>query len=286
MSAKTFLKIQSLHLYPIKSTGGISVNEVTFDAWGLQHDREFMLVDREGRFQTRRESPRMAEIETLFQGADLVVRFSGSEYRVPLKADPEARTEKVRVWKSEVEADHVDVPGLNSDLSKFLGREVHLVRYGRHSHREVVKSGQHWGRQFRFADSANVLITTTESLVDLNLRLKDPITMMRFRPNVVVHGDVPWGEDRWQTLRASSGLELTVVGGCGRCQIITQDVATGVVVSKEPLIELAKFRRFGSSVDFGVHAVHTLPGGDIHAEVGHGPAKISVGEDLALQFKS
>lgn len=286
MSGKTFCKIQSLHLYPIKSAGGIKVSEVVFDAWGLQWDREFMVVDEAGRFQTRRETPRMAEIETELVTDNLRVRVGGHDYFVPLRGDATAQTEKVRVWKSEVEADLVDNPGLNEALTKLLGRKVHLVRYGRHSHREVLKSGKAWGRQFRFADSANVLVASQESLQDLNGRLTDQIPMGRFRPNVVVSGDAAWGEDRWAQLRSPQGLTLTIVGGCGRCMIINQDVATGETTSKEPLQKLAEFRRFGASVDFGVHAVHTLPSGLPGGPVGTGMGLLKVGMDLEIELKS
>lgn len=293
MSGKIFCKIQSLHLYPIKSAGGLSVPEVVFDAWGLQRDREFMVVDDSGRFQTRRETPQMAEIETEIGGENLRVRIQGQDYFVPLRADTTPATEKVRVWKSEVEADLVEHPGLNEALSKLLARPVHLVRYGRHSQREVKKSGKAWGRQFRFADSANVLVTSEESLHDLNGRLTSPIPMGRFRPNIVVSGDGPWAEDRWALLRSPQGLTLTIVGGCGRCQIINQDVATGETSSKEPLQRLAEFRRFGSSVDFGVHAVHTLPSGLAKdadgmgmGPVGTGLGLLKVGMDLEIEINS
>lgn len=336
MSAKTSCKIQSLFLYPIKSARGFPVTEAVVDAWGLRLDREFMIVDRDGRFQTRRECPAMAGIETALAGGglgvaaagagELRVRVLGREHAIPLGGAPgegvqigegaataagaadgpgagvavgaaagtrggaggaDAPRALVRVWKSTVEADLVDCPELNADLSRLLGREVRLVRYGAHSRREVVKSGRAWGRQFRFADSANLLVTTEESLADLNRRLDAPVPMSRFRPNVVVAGDGAWAEDSWANLRTPEGLELTVVGGCGRCQIITQDPDTGELVSKEPLQKLAEFRRFGASVDFGVHAVHTLPDGDpAGGPVGAGTATLRVGMELQIEYKA
>lgn len=264
MSGKTFCKIQSLHLYPIKSAGSVEVSTVEIDEWGLRHDREFMVVDGSGRFVTRRESPNLARVETAFAEDHLAIRVGDREHRVPLEASSSVTSLTparipVRVWKSDVIADRVDLPDLDRDLSKLLGKEVALVRYGRESRREVVKSGRAWGRQFRFADSANFLVTSVESLKDLNARLGAPITMAHFRPNIVVQGPSAWEEDRWSFLEHAGGLRLEILGGCGRCAVINQNPSTGETPSKEPLMKLAEFRRFGASLDFGVHAVHGLP---------------------------
>ncbi len=56
-SSKTHLS--DLHVYPIKSCGGIAVDER-----GLRHDRRWMLVDETGGFISQRELPRMATRST------------------------------------------------------------------------------------------------------------------------------------------------------------------------------------------------------------------------------
>jgi uncharacterized protein YcbX len=54
--------ISQLFVYPIKSCAGIDLSEIQLQETGLAHDRQFMLVDAQGRFVSQRELPRMALI--------------------------------------------------------------------------------------------------------------------------------------------------------------------------------------------------------------------------------
>ncbi|MCC6411830.1 MAG: MOSC N-terminal beta barrel domain-containing protein, partial [Saprospiraceae bacterium] len=42
--------LSSLHIYPVKSLGGIALEEATVEIRGLKYDRRWMLVDEEGMF--------------------------------------------------------------------------------------------------------------------------------------------------------------------------------------------------------------------------------------------
>lgn len=280
MSAKTFCKILSLHLYPIKSARGLAVPEIVIDAWGPRHDREFLIVDAAGVFQTQREVPAMARIETALAGDDLHLVIDGRDFRVPA-AQPGAfagsgtgadsgapAIEKVRVWKSELLADRVGDDRLDAALSALMGKAVHLVRYGSNSQRQVVKGGIEYPTEVRFADSTPFLLTTDASLRDLNSRLQIPIGMDRFRSNIVLESVDPWVEDHWKTLRGPGGLELHVIDACARCNVITQDQKTGVSNSKEPLAALAGFRRVGKAVNFGMGAYAKVAGESTALRVG------------------
>lgn len=55
--------VESLHIYPIKSLGGIAVEELHFDSRGPLLDRRYMLIDSEGQFMTQRTLPEMAKIK-------------------------------------------------------------------------------------------------------------------------------------------------------------------------------------------------------------------------------
>jgi uncharacterized protein YcbX len=61
-----------------------------------------------------------------------------------------------------------------------------------------------------FADGYPLLLTTEASLDALNRRLEEPVPMSRFRPNPVVDGELPFGEDGWSRIRAGGA------GGSGR----------------------------------------------------------------------
>ncbi|WP_264159681.1 MOSC domain-containing protein [Actinomadura montaniterrae] len=78
-----------------------------------------------------------------------------------------------------------------------------------------------------------------ESLDDLNRRMDGPLPMNRFRPNIVLSGLGPYGEDAVTRLRGAAEIEL--VKPCGRCVIINTDQETAER-SPAPLRALAGYR--------------------------------------------
>ena len=90
------------------------------------------------------------------------------------------------------------------------------------------------GVPMHFGDGYPLLITTEASLAALNELIaagekadEGPLPMVRFRPNLVVGGGLPWAEDGWRRLRVGEA-EFRVVKGCDRCAIPTTDEETAV----------------------------------------------------------
>ena len=65
--------------------------------------------------------------------------------------------------------------------------------------------------------------------------------MNRFRPNIVVDGLAPFGEDTVDEFIAGD-VRLRVAKPCARCSITTTDQFTGERTSEEPLKTLKEFR--------------------------------------------
>ena len=86
--------------------------------------------------------------------------------------------------------------------------------------------------------------------------------MVRFRPNLVIAGGIPWAEDGWRRLRMGEA-EFRAVKGCDRCAIPTTDEETAVR-GKEPTYTLAKHRRWDGAVWFGMNVVPLTPGATLH----------------------
>src|SRR5690606_19880747 len=106
-----------------------------------------------------------------------------------------------------------------------------------------------------------ILLTTDASLGRLNGWLgeggSDPIGHDRFRPNVVVDGDVPFAEDRWDEVRIGTvTLRRTMV--CDRCVMTTIDRGT-LETTKEPIRTLACHRRWDGATWFGIRLTPVLP---------------------------
>ena len=92
-----------------------------------------------------------------------------------------------------------------------------------------------------FADGYPLLLATEESLAALNELIaqgskadEGPLSMTRFRPNLVVAGAPAWTEDGWRRLRVGEATFLAVKG-CARCAIPTTDEVTAVRY-KEPTV--------------------------------------------------
>ena len=59
------LQLSEIYIYPIKSLGGIRLENSNITPRGLENDRRFMLVDENGRFLSQREHPQLAVFQTI-----------------------------------------------------------------------------------------------------------------------------------------------------------------------------------------------------------------------------
>ncbi len=256
----TFMQIQSLHIYPIKSLAGISVSEAVVTPRGLQHDRRFMLVDPEGTFITQRTNPQMALFNVALDNNRLTVSHRRAQpdslieqpIALPLTVDAgtAADERRVSVW------DDQDLPALRlSDaadawFSAALGRPCHLV-FMPDTTRRPVDSNYSLSPDdvMSFADAYPMLLIGQASLDELNRRLEVPLTMSRFRPNVVVNTVVAHEEDQWNEMQVGA-ITLFGVKRCARCVLTTIDPETAEK-GREPLRTLATYRRFDDKILFG-----------------------------------
>ena len=117
----------------------------------------------------------------------------------------------------------------------------------------------------RFADGYPLLVIGRASLEHLNERLAAkgaaPVTMDRFRPNLVLDGLAPHDEDHLASIEID-GVVLTPVKPCTRCEVTTIDQASARK-GAEPLVTLASYRRDDrlAGVTFGMNAIVTAGAG-------------------------
>jgi uncharacterized protein YcbX len=257
MSANRPVTLSALYIYPVKSCRGIALTEALLTPRGLEHDREWMVVDAAGKFLTQRQLPRMALIETRLTPDALELSAAGQgRVRVPLKAPLEKRV-PVQVWRHECEAFHAG-DAAEQWLTKSLGQPARLVRFDP-AHRRL--SNRDWtgglAAENRFSDGYPVLVLSEESLAELNRRMgaPEPLGMDRFRPNVVFRGATPHAEDAASAL-TTQDIELRLVKPCTRCPITATNQLTAEV-GKEPLRTLATYRRDEKlgGVTFGLNAI-------------------------------
>ena len=247
------LRVTGLFYYPIKSCKGISVNEAEIDPTGFKNDRLLMLVDDHGRFLTQRKIPRMALITPRLADDRLTLSAPGMDERT-FALQSSGKEPDVRVWKDTLKA--VDQGAMPAEwFSDFLGTGCRLVRMtNRHIRPLPPKHTISSDARVSFADGFPFLLTAEESLDDLNRRLEVPVSMERFRPNIVISGLPPYAEDRLTAIQIGT-VTFTIAKPCARCVITTIDPETGRQ-GVEPLRTLSTYRLKKNKVLFGQNLIH------------------------------
>lgn len=137
-------------------------------------------------------------------------------------------------------------------------------------------------RPIHLSNESPILAISRPSLNRLNEQIKikegKAAHASVFRANIIIAENLasslsyeqPYIEDEWRSLRIGRHVILDVLGGCRRCQMVCVD-QFNAEKNEEPFVTLAKTRRIGGKVYFGVHtALATCKTGQI--------ARIRVGD--------
>lgn len=238
------LTVESLHIYPVKSLGGISLDQTNCTEFGLELDRRWVIVDQNNHFLTQRQLPQMASIQLALDSQSLVFSHheAGSQ---SLNIDDvmEADTE-ITVWKDNIAAKEVVGPinqWLNQALGEYRKGPLKLMQFTEQTVRVVAeKYLPEKDSKVSFADACPYLLTFQESLHDLNRMLPVSMPMDRFRANIVLSGAAPWQEYQWQRIE-NDAITFALIGPCQRCQMTSIDQQSGKIATPgEPLQTLMK----------------------------------------------
>jgi uncharacterized protein YcbX len=257
------VNVSGLWRYPVKSLQGEPLREARVQPWGIDGDRRWMVIDRSG--------------EKLWAGrhhqlAALAAERTDSGIRLRAPRRPELHVAEP-VGGAPVEVGlrgvgHAVAAGDTADswVSEALGLDARLVWLDDPARRPM--SDSHGGRPgdvLSFADAAPLLLTTVPSLRRLEEWTAqhdgagEPLPMARFRPNLVVEGEMPaFGEDGWREVRVGD-VRFRFAEHCDRCVVTTLDPETGRT-GKEPLRTLARHRKWDGNVWFGIRVVPITPG--------------------------
>jgi uncharacterized protein len=250
----TIATITGLFVHPVKSARGIPCSRVRVTATGLEWDRQWMLVDAKGRFLSQRTHPKLARIVPEITADALVLRAEGAPaLRVPF--DTRGERLAVRVWDDACVGIEQGAAA-HAWASAVLGEEVRLVRVAPDMKRSAnVTFAGDTPAPLAFPDGYPLLVCNQSSLEDLNRRLAQPITIERFRPNVVVTGLAAWAEDRIDTISVGE-VTLRLVKPCTRCTIPSRDPLTGdASIDPSPVLRQFRFDRSLRGITFGENAV-------------------------------
>lgn len=265
--------VEHLIVYPVKSCGGVPVEEAVVTRDGLSvsgiGDREWMLVREDGSFLTQREAPRMALVRPVLAADALILNAPElPPLPLPLRHGADLATRSVQLWDDSLQgADCGDKAA--AWFSTAIGGACRLVRFLP----DVVRpTSTKWtGRlaaSSKFADAYPILLIGRASLDDLNDKLRaagrDALPMNRFRPNIVVGGTEAFDEDYTASF-TTGALELRPVKPCPRCPIPAIDQDTGRT-GPDPLDILRSYRtkpQMEDAICFGMNTIVAAGAGTV-----------------------
>ncbi|MFZ5636409.1 MAG: MOSC domain-containing protein [Pseudomonadota bacterium] len=252
------MRLSSLHLHPLKSAATLVVERLDIEPRGPRGDRRWIVVDVEGRFITARQTAELVRVRAELVDGGLRLTAPGRE---PLRvATPNADGPRlpVAVWKDTVDALAADVAA-DAWLSGFLQRPVRLAYMDAQARRAVDPAYAQPGDEVSFADGYPLLAISQAALDGLNARLAAagaaPVSMIQFRPNLVVDGIAAHAEDAWRRVRIG-GIEFEAVKPCTRCVFTTVDPVLGRRRDDgQPLDILKTYRRTPTGITFGMNLI-------------------------------
>jgi uncharacterized protein YcbX len=205
----------------------------------------------------------MALIQPTLKSEEMILRAPGM-LTLQIALDRVEERCNALVWNDRVEA--YDMGALCAQwFSDFLGRRLRLVRFDPERPRLANRA---WTGAIEaataFQDGYPLLVASSASLEEVNRRLalagEAPVTMARFRPNLVFDGLDAHAEDHLDEIVFDSEgktVRLKIVKPCARCPIPDVDpvtAATGHAVG-DVLRQYRADPRLDGAFTFGMNAV-------------------------------
>lgn len=247
------IRVSRLVVFPIKSCRGVEVDLATVGKTGFEFDRRWMLIGDDGRFLSQREYHQLALVRVEIGEDRLYLEAPGLPALEVGFEEAVGPTSRVQVWDDECAA-VAEGEDAARWFSKHLGCSARLVRMASDDARPLGSSTAQPGDHVSFADGFPFLLLSVASLDRLNRQLSLPVSMDRFRPNIVIEGCEPHAEDGWDRARIGE-VSFRFAKPCARCVVTTVDQTTGER-GREPLRTLSTYRTVDGQVLFGQNLVH------------------------------
>ena len=261
------IKIKSLHIYPIKSLGGISLKNSPVTWRGLAYDRRWVLVNEDNLFVSQRTFPEMALLQPAINENKMsIIHRTEKEDKISFAlSEPDAAEEMVTVWDDSMPAKEVSKE-VSEWFSRILGMPLRLMYMHDDSIRKAdQKYAIHENDHVSFADGYPILLISEASMDQLNDKMGLKQTINRFRANIILEGAKAHEEDSFRHLRIGE-QEIFGVKPCARCVMTTIDPETAQA-GREPLQTLASYRKVDQKILFGENFIpaneHNLSVGDV-----------------------
>ncbi len=243
--------IADIIVYPIKSCAGMSLESAEITETGLALDRCWMLIDADNVAVTQREQPLLALVKPSIVRDGLLVRAPDmAEIIIPFG---HSGVEVECSLFGETSTGHVVSEDVSAWFSRYLDLPVRLVRKDPESYRAGgVQYPARDDSPTNFVDNYSILVIGKASLDDLNQHMAEPVSINRFRPNIVLGGTDAFAEDFVESA-SSGGVELRFTNICYRCTLTNVNQETAEVTDTT-FDTLSSRRKVKEGVKFGNYA--------------------------------
>jgi uncharacterized protein YcbX len=237
------MKIESLKIYPIKSTSAIEMTEVEISDQGLHYDRQFAFINSQNQLMTQRQIPELAKIKCLrVDNKKIKLLFCGQEFEISVQNN-QILNQPLSLFSRTMNQHLQIIDPVVSELARQLRSDLRLVKRSYNNH---------------FFDEGTVLVTNSSSLKSLNRSANQNFTMDQFRPNVVVDLEEPWAEDSLKELQIGK-INFEIQSLCHRCTVVDIDQLNGQRIFSQTLKSLVSHSP-KKNATFGVYVRPRQPG--------------------------
>lgn len=243
------MKIESMHIYPLKSGKAWGVAEIEISKTGALNDRQWMLVNKKGVFVTQRNNPKISQIELNLVNNDWSLRVG--DFSSPIDTSTVSERD-IKVWEfSDIGLSYHN-PKIENYLAKYLGIDVSLVTLCPKHPRVKSKEFLQQPIDLSLVDGYPVLIATLADLEEINRLAGLNFSMKSFRPNIVLSqtsGDFELSKQNIQI----GDIEFIKCQPCKRCVITNIDQDSGEINNPGAFQFLKELQPENATPTFGTY---------------------------------
>lgn len=215
---------------------GIELEQAAVLPSGLAYDRQWFLIDEEQKIISQKQFPKLCSLKLLLTSKGIDVNdLNHLQSSVLIPFEPiEKKFFFVKI-KNEFQEGITVSKEVNRFFSDYLNTPCKLLYHQRNTHFKAAAGTFNHGHPF--------LLLSEASLTDLNDKLKTPVGMSSFRPNLVVGNCAAFEEDDLRSFHLGN-IRFVNEMACIRCKMSNIDQSTGMLrLDKEPLKTLATYRK-------------------------------------------
>ena len=205
---------------------------------------------------TLREFPSLYSIKVSLINEDLLQLENEKNNQTPILIHLNPPYKKSDIYRVNVWDDIIDVQSVDKVIddwfSEALGIRCMLVRMVPSFFRQVDLKYANEGQGVLFADGFPYLICTESNLAFLNRHLDKKVSILHFRPNIVIDNSELNEEKSWKSIEINNHI-FDSFKPCARCQVISIEPET-MTVNEQILPFMSKNYLENKKIIFGLNA--------------------------------